>query len=423
LLGSTPEELRTNPQFRRQRLVVLGKAGRPVAELDSEWEQLLRDFPHETPLHLHRYDLLRAANRVPDAHAVLNSFASTEPNNLFYLARLLEVRAEENNLEDAIAAMLKIFFAAVESSPWPADYAWEALKKAGFIDRAYHESRRSLEAGRRPTPRAFFILCSHVLQKAGTQKIIPQAFYSTYFPDRGVKELLKLLALADRCPWIDSVYRARALDLLNDVGHYRLVIKYWNKRRGELEATVDTWSQVGRSLASLRRNRELRQLAASWRKRRGVAMWTVANYIGCLSALRKEDLREIVSSSGDALRDLPHDHCARCLAHTKAEAHALLGDKNGLRETWARYRSYFDCKENPNEWFQDLRRPLLTDIPMMVRYLEQEQLGQYRRALWRLQWRHISKSLGGLKKRSGNLWWLWPLLWFALIVLTQLFRS
>jgi hypothetical protein len=152
-------------------------------------------------------------------------------------------------------------------------------------------------------------------------------------------------------------------------------------------------------------------------------MWMIANYIGCLSALRKEDLREIISSSGDALRDLPHDHCARYLAHTKAEAHALLGDNNGLRETWNLYRSYFDCKENSNEWFQDIRRPLLTDIPMMARYLEQNQPGLYRRAVWRLRWRHISKALGGTRKRRGNLWWLWPLLWFAVVVLTQLFRN
>lgn len=423
LLGKTPDELRTNPQFRRQRLVALGKAGLPVAELDTEWNQLLRDFPNETPLHLHRYDLLLAAKRLPDAHAVLNSFAPNEPNNQFYLARLVEVRAQEKKLDDAIGAMLKIFFADVESSHWPADYAWEAIKKAGFLEHAYHEARHSLESQRRPTPRAFFILGSYALQRAATQKVIPQPLSATFFPDRGVKELLKLLALADRCSWIDSTYRARALNLLNDVGHYRLVMKYWKKHHAELEATVETWSEVGRALASLRRNREVRQLASSWRKRRGVAMWMIANYVGCLSALRKDDLREIVSSSGDALRNLPHDHCARFLAHTKAEAHVLLGDKSGLLDTWNGYRSYFDCNVKPNEWFQDLRRPLLTDIPMLVRYLEQHQLGQYRRTVWGLRWRHISKALGRGKKRRGSLWWLWPLLWFAAVVLTLLFRN
>ena len=42
LLGKIPEELRTNPQFRKQRLVVLEQAGLPVNELDAEWSGLLR---------------------------------------------------------------------------------------------------------------------------------------------------------------------------------------------------------------------------------------------------------------------------------------------------------------------------------------------------------------------------------------------
>jgi len=111
-------------------------------------------------------------------------------------------------------------------------------------------------------------------------------------------------------------------------------------------------------------------------------MWMVANYIGCLSSVWPGDLKEIVASSGDALRDLPHDHCARYIAHVKAEACALLGDRRALRETWDQYRSYFDCKESSNEWFEVRRRPLLTDIPMLVRFLEQAQVGRYRRRVW-----------------------------------------
>lgn len=73
LLGGIPEELRTDPQFRRQRLVVLEKARLPVDALDAEWRGLLHDFPEELPVHLHRYDLLREAKRLPDAQAVLNA--------------------------------------------------------------------------------------------------------------------------------------------------------------------------------------------------------------------------------------------------------------------------------------------------------------------------------------------------------------
>ena len=422
LLGEIPEQLRTNPKFRRERLVALEKTGLPLPELDAEWNGLLHDFPEELSLHLHRYDLLREAERLPEAHAVLNLFQPSDPDNLYYLARLVEVRAQEKKSEEAVDAMQSIFYAEAEVSTWPADYSWEALKKAQFVDRAYQEARRYLEKHRRPTPRAFFILCSHALEQGKTVKKIPQSHWASWFPDRGVKELLSLLQLADASPWINGAYRARAMDRLNSVGHYRLVINYWNKHRAEVETDVATWSETSRALAALERKGEAAKLLSSWRQRPGISMWVVANYVGCLSPLRSSGLQEIIASSGDALRDLPHDHCARYLAHARAEAFALLGDKQGLLETWNQYRSYFDCKEQSNEWFEDRRRPLLTDIPMMVRYLEQNHRGLYRRAVWRLRWRHISWSLGKPINLTGPMplpWWAWVIFIWTLLQLLR----
>jgi predicted Zn-dependent protease len=423
LLGRVPEELRTNPRFRRQRLVVLQNAGLPVNELDAEWTELLRDFPEELSLHLHRYDFLRDAKRVAEAQAVLNAFHPSDPANPYYLARLVEVRAQERKLDEAIRAMQGIFYAEAESSVWPADYAWEALKRAQFVDRAYDEACRSLEKQRRPTPQAFAILCSHALEHARTEKRIPQSLWRSWFPDSGVREVLRLLKLADSSPWADAAYRARALDRLNSVGHYRLVINYWKKNKEEVEADVRTWSETGRALASMKATRRAHELLSSWRRRKGVSMWVIANYVGCLSALSKSDLREIVASSGDALRDLPHDHCARYLAHVKAEGCALLGDSQGLLNTWTQYRSYFDCKETSNEWFQDRRQPLLTDIPMLVRFLEQKQHGLYRRTVRRLRWRHILGSLVRRRTRTQSTripWWTWVIL---IWILMQLLRT
>jgi hypothetical protein len=210
---------------------------------------------------------------------------------------------------------------------------------------------------------------------------------------------------------------------LNRLGHYRLVINYWKKRKAEVEADVRTWSEAGRALASMNRRGEARELLSSWRRLNGVSMWVIANYVGCLSALSQSDLKEIVSSSGDALRDLPHDHCARYLAHVKAEACVLLGDTQGLLNTWTQYRSYFDCKETGNEWFQDSRRPLLTDIPMLVRFLEQKQHGLYRKTARRLRWRHIVGSLVKMRTRTPFInipWWTWMIfIW----ILMQLLRT
>jgi hypothetical protein len=217
-----------------------------------------------------------------------------------------------------------------------------------------------------------------------------------------------LLDVADRSRWIGGEYRAAAFDRLNNVGHYRLVAGYWSKHRGEVEADVATWAETGRALASLKWNKETRKLLSSWREHRGVTMWMIANYVGCLSRLRQADLREIVASSRDALRSLPHDHCARYLAHAGAEACALLGDKRRLQETWELYTNYFDCKESDKEWFPG-RRNLVTEIPMLVRFLEQDQLGLYRRTIWAMRWRHLLGPLGIQSTVSRSVpipWWL-----------------
>ena len=423
LLGAIPEQLRAVPQFRHQRLAVLEKAGLPVEALNAEWSELLRDFPEELPLHLHRYDLLREGKRVQEAQAVLHSLRPLDANNPYYLARLVEVYGEEEREDEAIAAMQRIFFAEGESTVWPSDYAWQSLGRAQLTAKAYQVARQALASQRRPTPHAFLILCSHALEQAGTPKIIPQPLWITWFPDDGVKELLSLLKMADQTAWVNGQYRARAFERLNGVGHYRLVVRYWRKHQGQVEGNVATWSETGRALASLNRRNAVRKLLSSWRKRRGVSMWTVANYVNCLSTVWPSDLKETIASCGDALRDLPHDHCARCLAHIRAEACALLGDKVVLRETWDRYRSYFDCKENSGEWFPPKYRHLLTDIPMLVRFLEQNEVGLYRRTVWSLRWRHV---FGG--PSTGNRiafpapisWWaLWILLW----ILIELFRN
>ena len=111
---------------------------------------------------------------------------------------------------------------------------------------------------------------------------------------------------------------------------------------------------------------------------------------------------------------------SRRQARLRPRVLALL-DRQGLRETWDQYRSYFDCKENSSEWFENRRRPLLTDIPMMVRYLEQNQHGLYRRAVWRLRWRHILWSVGIRNNLTGQIpvpWWAWAILiWIFLQLL------
>jgi hypothetical protein len=105
--------------------------------------------------------------------------------------------------------------------------------------------------------------------------------------------------------WFLFFLYIKAFKQLNKVGHYRLVVKYWKEHRKEVEGDVNTWSETGRALASLKCKNETRILLSSWRQRQGVGMWVVANYVGSLSRLKPSELREIAASCTDALRDLP----------------------------------------------------------------------------------------------------------------------
>ena len=124
----------------------------------------------------------------------------------------------------------------------------------------------------------------------------------------------------------------------------------------------------------------------------------------------------------DALSGLPHDHCANYLAHVLAEACALLGEKDALLQTFESYRAYFDKPLKAQEYFQPKRRPLLGEIPMLVRYLQQNETGLYRKALWKLRWSARPGSASGRSKEPliGIPWFAW---WIILVLALQLLRS
>jgi hypothetical protein len=248
--------------------------------------------------------------------------------------------------------------------------------------------------------------------------------WQIWFPDRGARELLTLLQLADRTPWIDGRYRALVLDRLSSVGYYALVLKYWKKHRAEVEADVATWAETSRALISVGRKAEARQLLASWRRRRGVSMWMITNYVQTLSPVRRKQLQELLATCRDALATLPHDHCARYLAHVQAETQVLLGDQHGFRNTWNQYRSYFDCSEVAGEWFETGRKYLLTEVPMMSRYLQEGQLAMLQKGRRSWRWKHISDLILTRWRAAGVArvpWWTWLLvLW---IVLQTLLRT
>jgi hypothetical protein len=142
-------------------------------------------------------------------------------------------------------------------------------------------------------------------------------------------------------------------------------------------------------------------------------MWAVTNYVLCLSALGASQLRETVSTCHDALIGLPHDQCAKYLMHRQAEAYALLGDTNGLFETYKQNRIYFNSKLDNGEWFDTRQRYLIADLPLMARLVQENNPKKYRRRLWSLRWKRISEKfqLPLIAGRRIKIRWIWIFFW------------
>ena len=359
---------------------------------------------------------------MPEAEAVLRLVLPVDPDSPYLLARLVEVLArDQNKKEETLRAVLQIFFRSTEESTWPTEFAWEAVKKAHFQEPIYQKARESIEAGQLPTPTALSFLASHALVSRGTEKRALQPAWRAWFPDRGAQEARALLKIVDAAQKASGAHRACLLRELSNLGYQRAVVNYWKKHRAVVEGHVETWGETARALVGVKRTSAVRRLVGSWRGRGGVPMWVVANYLLSITGLRSKNLREVLATSRDALAGLPHDHCAKYLAHRQAEAAVLLGDRPAFRKIWKTYRNYFDARAEAPEWFEARRRHLLLDIPIIGRALEGNDVRMYRRMRRSLRWKEIAFALGRPKTTNARanarwgalvvwlLWMLWML--------------
>jgi predicted Zn-dependent protease len=408
-LAEVPAEQRTNTRFRQRRLEVLGEANADRQMLDREWKSLLGDFPEELSPHLIRYDQLREAERWPEATEVLEQIRGIFPDSPYVLARWVEVLAHNHEREKAIAALTSLFFAEAEPSVWPPNYAWDALKAQNYELTAYQEVVAELKKGRRPTRRSTALLADYAIEKWGIKERTRQPWFRTWFPHRGAREVLTLMKILDQRETTQSVHRAAILSRLSNFGYERLVVRYWKKHRREVEGGLETWSETIRALTGLKRYHQVRKLFSGWQQRPGVGMWVVTNYVMSLTGVGRKVLAEIRATCRAALTGLHHDHCARYLAYREAEACALLGDTQGFSECWHRYKEYFDGKLEKGEWFEDKRRYLLADLPVLARYLADGNKKDYKRQLSTLRWERIRPRASAAtvdKIQWRHIWWI-----------------
>lgn len=373
LLEKTPAALHHDVQLRQKRLTVLEHAGVPTKETDAEWNNLLRDFPRDLQLHMQRYDSLREQKRRPEAAAVLNAVLPLDPKSPWLQARLAEVYVDEGKVDDAINVVMAIWFAEVETSPWPADYCWQAAQSGKFEKKVYDRALELVKKGSRPTPHALSLVAAYALEP---EKKVIRPKWRRWFPAPGVRQVLSLLELTDKMPGASGAHRAQLLVQLVRARCHWAVVDYWKRNQHLADNDTDLWGNAGGALFSTGQKKRARKLLADWKTRKGVKMWMVTNYVLASPQITRSQIQHVLSTCQDALSGLPHDHCAKYLVHVLAQTQILLGDVEGFRKTTEQYRSMLNGKSQPPEYFSKKRKYLLDIIPDMMDFTQYQKPGK-----------------------------------------------
>jgi tetratricopeptide (TPR) repeat protein len=389
VLKQVPPQMIADVKFRRDRLLLLEKSGAEAASLDPEWLQLLEDFPEDVPLHLHRYDSLRDVKRWEEAIATLERVSLVAGEDVYFMARLADVRCHEGRSNEALEFAMKVCFAPVEHSVWPVHRVWEVFQAEDQEDRLAQEFQAKLKKGLQPTRRAVSRYANYLVSKEDPVPLAIRFLRQTRL-HHVTREIYSLMKVVKGSSCRSEFHASDLFEILNTHRYPRLVIRFWKQMCDEgLAGDSDAWAQAGRAMVNRGQNRMARALFRDWRNRLGVHMWSLANYMQCLSCFRRRDLEERIATCRDALANLPHDHCARYLTCMQAEAYALLGDKEGLRAIWRDRRGYFSGELMKGEYFKASEKHLIYDIPDMIEALQSDDRKAYRKLLWRLHFRRL----------------------------------
>lgn len=368
-LCPSPPAMSAQAWFRKDRLLLLARAGLPPAELEAEWDRCLADYPEDTNLRLECFDSLRELKLREKAAAVLDAVLARTPDDPYALARYTEVLADRKETDRLLEVVLRISFDTQVESDWPARHAWGTAENAGLLPEVKKRVRHRLGQGEEPSVHAFSLmalLAHNREKKRGSQ--CRSALQCAFFRGAGAVELEKLLELVDCFSWKGPLLRAKILEELVDLGYHRRVIRY-GKRYPDRISDTEPWAQVGRALVEFRPPLAAKFLAP-WKQRSDVKMWMVSCFVMSLTYYGPARYREVMSACRDALRYLPHDHTARFLAHVLAESSLLLGDLAVFRDAWSRYGGYFDGELLKGEFYPRKWQHLLKDIPVLAQALE-----------------------------------------------------
>lgn len=388
-LRDLPVALRTDQAFRKKRLAVLEKCGGLAQEIETEWQNLLAEFPGDITLHLQRYNVLHSQRRLEESASIIRKIEPLDPGNPFIRARLAEAFIEDQKNADALKVISTIWFQEVETSPWPVDYTWQAAKRAGIQRSLCEDVIRKIEKGSRPAPHALEVIAGQFLFPGKANSTRPNPVWRDWFPSPGARQLLHLLRLFDAKTARDRRLIAVLITGLANGGCQKAVVRYWEQNSAALQSDTEIWALVSICILSLGdKGRGFRHLS-DWKERPGVQMCMVTNYVWSSPRLGKGDREHLLNTCEELLTRFQHDHSAKYLAHFLAESQVMLDDQKGLLETAHRYRMLFTGSLAKSEYFEDRQKYLLKDIPRLIDLLQKGKIKSFRWASRALRLKEI----------------------------------
>jgi tetratricopeptide (TPR) repeat protein len=243
-LGSVPAQMVTHVAFRRGRLLLLEKAKVETAALDSEWLQLLDDFPEDVALHLHRYDSLRDAKRREEANLTLERVAPVADEDVYFLTRLADVRCFEERFDEALECAMKVCFAPLEHSVWPVNRLWEIIGETGREKKLAEKFRTKLDAGEQPTRRALSRYLEDLIPGESAETLLQTKLIRQTRLNPLTRKIISLMKVVDNTSWRGEFHAADLFAILNRHQYSHLVIHFWKgicSSQGDGES--DAWGR------------------------------------------------------------------------------------------------------------------------------------------------------------------------------------
>jgi len=446
-LGTIPNEVRHQVDWRVRRVQVLENCGVEETALEEEWDELVADYPANGRVVLTYVDRCMERGRWAGAEESLSTYSAQEPNAPHIQARRVKIHAHQGRKQKAIDLALEIWSRPGWDVEWADETAWAAIAAIGKPRYLWRKCIRHLEANGH--------LRSWILDR-----IIQKC------PRRCHRRLEKVV----RDHPDSNRLLPGLLDAFSDVGRIRRANAIWESLPTEMRQEAALWScgiRIANVASDSRQSvRRVRERLKGWQERDTVEMWVLANAIHAHTRnmsltksrkkpFRKEDrewLESIVHLAEQAMRRLRFDQTVQFVGLSWIQGLLALGH---VREAAAAYREfeYVFTSTREDYWTESVTTALGKHLPELITVLEEPRLslgriapvmksasrteyaplavygacvselrdnGEVEDRKARLRMRRSSGSLNPSGNSDRMSWWWWVLIAYFLLKMSSL---